>query len=104
MGIRNPTTYWRQLADHVATLERCFESCARLDAHAADGLAVDPHVRDALDHRLLRLRHAVDGELTRLTAERLIADVKRRQGVHVQMREYTKARRARLRLIRAAVV
>jgi len=86
---RTSADRWRRLSVLLAMIERGVEASARLDAYGPRGGAGRPSLIGKHHHGLARfndrltvLEARIDHELDRLTAERLIGDLARRQQAH----------------------
>lgn len=69
--MRSSLVGWLRLRHLLTMMERCAETCARLDAYRQPRRAEAAAIDLALD----RLERRIDTEMTRLTVERLEADL-----------------------------
>lgn len=75
--MRGSHRHWTQLSELLLSFERCFESCARLDAYRLAGPGAYPFspTRAHVEHRLACLTRRIEHQLDKVTAERLIAEL-----------------------------
>jgi len=75
LTLRTSARHWGELTCLLAAFERCTEACSRLDAYRA--LVKNSHFeRREFEGRLKRLTALVDREVDRVTAERLMVDLR----------------------------
>lgn len=76
--MRTSLRHWLQLSELLLSFERCFESCARLDAYrltGGDGAYPVSSQRALVECRLEALTHRLEQQLDKVTAERLNAEL-----------------------------
>ena len=78
--MRDSGAHWIALWRLCSTFERCVDACARLDAYrvVSPGVGDDHEGVAALNRTLDALRATLDAEVSRVTCERLDADLQAR--------------------------
>lgn len=78
--VRSSREQWTDLGRLLVCLESCVESAARLDAYRGASRRAD-RASGALDARLAALADRLDQEIDRVTAERMLSELRAKQAL-----------------------